>query len=1010
MTHQEEALRLEEFPDFVQEVRGHRPFPWQTAYLHQVADTGTWPDLDIPTGLGKTSIIDIWAFLLACQHASGSRRTVPLRLFFVVDRRLVVDQAHDNAHALQHALDTSRPGTVTGRVAQALRDLAGCGTALESVRMRGGIDWASRWLRSPAQPAIITSTVDQYGSRLLFRGYHTSPRMRPIDAALCGTDALLAVDEAHIALPLLTTATDCAAYQATATHPEFADRAVKVVSLSATASTGQDRPRHCITDADRAHSVAGRRLAAQRRLTLLDAASGMKDTTEAFALTAQLALDTLLPRVERPAIGVVANTIRGARATHRLLSQREDIDVVLLTGRSRNLDRERLLASPLVTELLTGVSTDRAKPLVVVATQTVEVGIDISFAGLITENAALAALIQRLGRLDRTGDLHLAPAIVIRTSIQTAQSSIPVYGDAAEHTWNWLAGQIPALPTTGLDTRTLAQALPGGLLLNPSTLPGLLADIDATPLNVPAPRIPVVHRTLLDSWTRTSPAPVPDQAVAPFLHGLDTTPEDVQVLWRGDLQEIGGRPDFDQWAARMRQVPPHPAETVTIPAAQLRRFLTRSPHADDTSDLEASPRPQDLTPAPKKQKPPHMQPVLSLDGAQGEWTPVTEPGGIRPGSTVVLPSHYSGHDIYGWTGTPGLPACDLGDYPPTATTAPTRIHAPLLTLLVGGDEALTEALGKTITRAAGLLRSGEQEESAIVHGLLDTLVDHLNRHPGGAYATLVHDRLTHLRTVRGWTVEPTGRTEHRGHVVLDPDEPDRLLLVPPHPPQGQREQGAGVGDESADASSLTRPVPLSRHSQAVADRTAAYATALTLPTPLIDTLHTAGHAHDCGKAHDGFQCMLCAGDRLLAESLDEPRAKSGMDPSDHTARRRAAKLARWEPEMRHEALSALAVTAWLDTAPDHARGDDDELLTHLVAAHHGHARPLLPPVPDPFPQTVTCTMPDQQQVTVNSGDMGTDWSGPDRFHALNRRYGPWGLALLEATLRLADMACSEEGT
>ncbi|MGW0901835.1 type I-G CRISPR-associated helicase/endonuclease Cas3g, partial [Streptomyces goshikiensis] len=284
MTHQEEALRLEEFPDFVQEVRGHRPFPWQTAYLHQVADTGTWPDLDIPTGLGKTSIIDIWAFLLACQHASGSRRTVPLRLFFVVDRRLVVDQAHDNAHALQHALDTSRPGTVTGRVAQALRDLAGCGTALESVRMRGGVDWASRWLRSPAQPAIITSTVDQYGSRLLFRGYHTSPRMRPIDAALCGTDALLAVDEAHIALPLLTTATDCAAYQATATHPGFADRAVKVVSLSATASTGQDRPRHCITDADRTHLVASRRLAAQRRLTLLDAASGMKDTTEAFAL------------------------------------------------------------------------------------------------------------------------------------------------------------------------------------------------------------------------------------------------------------------------------------------------------------------------------------------------------------------------------------------------------------------------------------------------------------------------------------------------------------------------------------------------------------------------------------------------------------------------------------------------------------------------------------------------------------------------------------------------------
>lgn len=998
------ALRLEDFPDFVQEVRGHRPFPWQTAYLHKIAESGTWPDLDIPTGLGKTSIIDIWAYLLASQHASGTRRTVPLRLFFVVDRRLVVDQAHDSAHTLQHALDTSRPDTVTGRVASALRDLAGSGTALESVRMRGGVDWASRWLRSPAQPAVITSTVDQYGSRLLFRGYHTSPRMRPIDAALCGMDALLAVDEAHIALPLLVTATDCAAYQATATHPEFADRAVNVVSLSATASTGPGRPRHSITGADRTHPVAGRRLAAQRRLTLLDAAPGAKDNAEAFALAAMRAVDTLLPMVMRPVIGVIANTIRTARATYRLLSQRENVDVVLLTGRSRRLDRERLLASTFVTELLTGVSAERAKPLVVVATQTVEVGIDISFAGLITENASLAALIQRLGRLDRTGDLHLAPALVIRASTQTDQASIPVYGEAAEHTWNWLASQTPALPATGLDAEVLAN----GLLVNPLTLAGLLADVDATLLNVTPPRIPVVHRTLLDSWTRTSPTPVPDQSPAPFLHGLDTTPEDVQVLWRADLEETEGRPDFDQWAARMRQIPQHPAETVAIPAAQLRRFLTRSPDADDTSDLESTPQPQEPAAVPKK-KQPRMSPVLGFDEVQGEWIPVTEANGIRPGSTVVLPSHYGGHDAYGWTGTRDQPTCDLGDFPPAAT-APTRIHAPLLTLLADGDEHLTATLTKTITAAVGLLRAGEQEEATIVHNLLDTLLRHLNRHTGGAYADLAHDRLSRLRTVGQWTVEPTGRTEHRGRVVLDPDEPARLLLIPPHPPEGQREQGAGVGDESADASSLTRPVPLSQHSLAVADRTAAFATALTLPTDLIDTLRTAGHAHDCGKAHSRFQCMLCAGDRLVAESLDEPRAKSGMDPADHAARRRAARLAQWDPEMRHEALSALAVTAWVNTQPDHARGDDDELLVHLVAAHHGHARPLLPPVTDPSPQAVTCTMPDHEQITIKSADMGTDWSGPDRFHALNRRYGPWGLALLEAVLRLADMACSEEGT
>ncbi|TGA92809.1 type I-U CRISPR-associated helicase/endonuclease Cas3, partial [Streptomyces sp. MZ04] len=653
-------LGLDEFDDFVREIRGHIPFPWQTAYLNEVAHRGTWPDLDVPTGLGKTSIIDIWAFLLAWEHVNRAHRTVPLRLFFVVDRRLVVDQAHEHAGTLQQSLDQAPHRTVAGRVARALRELGGSASALESVRMRGGVDWASRWLHSPAQPAVITSTVDQYGSRLLFRGYHTSARMRPIDAALCGTDALLAVDEAHIALPLLTTATDCAAYQATAAHPDLARRAVKVVSLSATASA-TDRPRHSITRADHDHPVAGRRLNAQRRLTLLDATSSAKDPATAFTRAAQLAVNTLLPVVERPVIGVVANTIRTARATHQLLSQQADMDVVLLTGRCRALDRERLLASPLVTELLNGVAAERAKPLVVVATQTVEVGLDISFAALVTENASLAALVQRLGRLDRTGDLNLAPAIVIRASAETPSTAVPVYGPAAEHTWQWLASRPCAPAVTGLDAEQLGKTLPDGLLVNPLTLKALLDGEDTTPLNVPAPRIPVVHRTLLDAWTRTSPAPVPDQSPAPFLHGLDTSPEDVAVLWRTDLpQDEHGRPDFEQWALRMQQLPPHAGETVNIPAVQLRRFLTRAPVPDDTSDLEGAPHTEE--PATTE-----MSPVMRLHDTQGQWVPVTDPNGIWPGSTVVLPSHYGGHDRYGWTGTRDLPVSDLGDFPPADT-------------------------------------------------------------------------------------------------------------------------------------------------------------------------------------------------------------------------------------------------------------------------------------------------------------------------------------------------------
>lgn len=1017
-------LEVDEFGAFVEQVHGYRPFPWQIAYLKRVAKDGEWPDLDVPTGLGKTSLIDIWAFLLAWQTDRGACRSVPLRLFFVVDRRLVVDQAHDHASALRRALEEAAPESVAGRVAAALRRLGGEDLALETVRMRGGVDWASRWLRSPAQPAVVTATVDQYGSRLVFRGYRTSARMAPIDAALCGMDALVAVDEAHIALPLLQTAADCAAYQQTAIEKVLAARAVRVVSLSATARSGPERPRHAITDADRHHRVAGRRLAAQRRVTLIDARNpkAKGGAATAFAQAASQALDALLPGVQRPVVGVVANTIRTARATHELLLRRGDVDVLLLTGRSRGTDRELLLNSPPVRELLAGIRHDRPRPLVVVATQTVEVGLDVSFAALITENSSAASLIQRLGRLDRTGEMDLAPAVVIRAFAGEAEDT-PVYGTAATATWDWLTTHTPAHTLAEKNAEDLREFWGEGLLLNPTTLPALLEGADQAELNLPEPLIPVVSWGLLESWARTSPTPVPDQSPAPFLHGLDTSPEDVHVLWRADLPCPDGQPDFAQWAARMDQVPAHPGETVALPAAHLRRFLTLASDSADISDLEAThPRPPTnsaggIRPRGKSV----MAPVLRFSTAENVWGPALEPSDIRPGDTLVLPSSYSGHDHYGFTSTPGQPATDLGDFPPRTDTTPLRLDAAVLSLLLAPDTEPTK-LKTALSTAVARLRAGDEDDppTTIVGELLRTLSPYLppSTELNGAGedvlpcsgTDLLRARLTELQAVPRWDLAATGRSTTTGHVICDPQDDTRLLLVPHHRAKGKPERASGVGDDSADASSLTRPVPLPQHAQAVAARAATYARHLRLPHQLAAAIETGAHAHDCGKEHPRFQCMLCAGDHLRAETLPEPLAKSGMDPADRAGRRKAARLANWPGELRHETLSALAVTAWLATAPSHTDGQDVELLVHVVASHHGHARPLLPPVPDPDPVEVTCTMPDQRQVTISSAAMGVDWDGPDRFSALNRRYGPWGLALLEAIVRLADIACSEEGT
>lgn len=70
-------------------------FPWQHALLEKMLRGELPSALDLPTGLGKTSVIAIW---LVARLLGAS---VPRRLVYVVDRRAVVDQATAVAEELR---------------------------------------------------------------------------------------------------------------------------------------------------------------------------------------------------------------------------------------------------------------------------------------------------------------------------------------------------------------------------------------------------------------------------------------------------------------------------------------------------------------------------------------------------------------------------------------------------------------------------------------------------------------------------------------------------------------------------------------------------------------------------------------------------------------------------------------------------------------------------------------------------------------------------------------------
>lgn len=107
------------------------------------------------------------------------------------------------------------------------------------------------------------------------------------------------------------------------------------------------------------------------------------------------------------------NTVSRAQTAYTHISKvlkGKDVEVILLHGRFTGRDR---LAKERRIQNLLGRNTERRKPVVLVATQVVEVSLDIDLDECYTDPAPLEALIQRFGRVNRQGGrLGLAPVKV----------------------------------------------------------------------------------------------------------------------------------------------------------------------------------------------------------------------------------------------------------------------------------------------------------------------------------------------------------------------------------------------------------------------------------------------------------------------------------------------------------------------------------------------------------------------------------------------------------------------
>lgn len=254
-------MNVGDFDEFFFALHGVHPFPWQRRLIKVVAEQ-EWPQsLNLPTAAGKTAAMDVALFHLALEVEKGAERRAPLRIFFVVDRRLVVDEAYQRASRISARLMAAmhEKHGILSEVARRLTTLSGGnGVPLEVLRLRGGLPRERAFLRNPLQPAVIVSTVDQVGSRLLFRGYGVSEYMRPIHAALVGIDSLLILDEAHLSRPFDETLDWVVRYQGAGWAEKSAGRPLQFVEMTATPA----KPANVFSleAEDRDHKVLGIRL------------------------------------------------------------------------------------------------------------------------------------------------------------------------------------------------------------------------------------------------------------------------------------------------------------------------------------------------------------------------------------------------------------------------------------------------------------------------------------------------------------------------------------------------------------------------------------------------------------------------------------------------------------------------------------------------------------------------------------------------------------------------------
>lgn len=405
------------FDAFFRKATNNDPFPYQRG----LAEASQLPEsMNAPTGSGKTAAAMLSWLWRRSHGPKAVRRSTPRRLVYCLPMRVLVEQTRDCAVLWLHRLDLlggrAEIEEVNGneRVRSYSPSWSDPGRVAVSVLMGG--EEPDEWDAYPEREAIIIGTQDMLLSRALNRGYGMSRYRWPMHFGLLNNDSLWVFDEIQLMSTGLATSAQLAAFR----EILGTMRSCSTLWMSATLRQNwletvdfRDRASRLEPAELKAHDRKvpglGQRLTAKKPLSVTASTAGnskalaneIRDAHQPGSLTL-VVVNTVERACDLYAVLSAAKsrwgrtTARGRGAHGSESSAQAAPQLLLLHSRFRSCDREKQMQA-LRSEVPSGGR-------IVVSTQVVEAGVDISARILFTELAPWPSLVQRFGRCNRYGE------------------------------------------------------------------------------------------------------------------------------------------------------------------------------------------------------------------------------------------------------------------------------------------------------------------------------------------------------------------------------------------------------------------------------------------------------------------------------------------------------------------------------------------------------------------------------------------------------------------------------